>query len=356
MTFPHLQFKIRFVRRFRLFVALALCLPPAFSWGRIRAPLGDEDIPGLAKDAPLVFRGQVTRLALTLNQPRSREGVAFVAVDRWYKGQQSQLDLSGVPIHFAYNSDGFFQGHNCSDLVLDSYWIFFAKPGEEGVLELFHDCEGALSVSSQLAPHATGDFLAQIEQDFRAGLADSDPAARLASIQRLAGLASPASREALRDVVAHGSEQESRWALFAAVKTGDATVMPQVVPILVALRHDKPGPYADPEGSMAVALRNIHDPEAVPSLIQILDQAPDGLVRNCAMLALAELKSERALDAYARSLSDPSESVRFNALLGMRYVTQSVACSSPKLEDAPAFEVQCKQWWDSTGRKQFLGR
>jgi hypothetical protein len=35
--------------------------------------------------------------------------------------------------------------------VLDSYWIFFAKPGAAGeVLELFHDCEGALSVSAQL--------------------------------------------------------------------------------------------------------------------------------------------------------------------------------------------------------------
>lgn len=344
------------MRRFRLFVALALCLCPAFSWGRIRAPLGDEDIPGLAKDAPLVFRGQVTRLVLTLNQPRSREGVAFVAVDRWYKGQDPELDLSGVPVHFYYYAGGMMDGHNCSDLVLDSYWIFFAKPGDSNALELFHDCEGALSVSSQLAAHATGDFSIQIEQDFRAGLADSDPTARLASIQRLAGLASPASREALRDVIAHGSEEESRWALFAAVKTGDASVMPQVVPVLVTLRHDKPGPYHQPEGSMAVALRSIHDSEAVPFLIQILSQAPDELVRNCAMLALAELKSELALDTYASSLSDPSEGVRYNALLGMHYVTQSVACSSLKPEDGTASEVQCKQWWDSTGRKQFLGR
>ena|SRR5437660_1801940 len=45
-------------------------------------------------------------------------------------------------------------------------------------------------------------------------------------------------REALQpDVIAHAGQEEARWALFAAVKIGDVSVMPLAVPVLVALRH-----------------------------------------------------------------------------------------------------------------------
>jgi len=332
------------------------CLCPLL-WGRIRAPLGYEDISGMAKDAPLVFRGKVIQVDLSKNDRYFKEGIAQIAVDRWYKGKQVKLDLEHVPLHFGYG--GFLQGHNCSDLALDSYWIIFAKPAAAGeALELFHDCEGALSVSSQIGTRLSGDFAAQIEADFRAGLADSDPAARLASIQRLAGLASPTSRDALHDVIAHGEQQESRWALFAAVKTGDASVLPLAVPILVGLKHDKPGPYPAPDGLLALALKEIHTPGAVPYLVQIVDQATDELVKDCAMQSLAELKSPAALQTYAHHLSDSSQYVRYNAMLGMKYVTQAPVCSNmdPDANQANEAERQCSQWWEETGQQELRGR
>jgi HEAT repeat protein len=194
-----------------------------------------------------------------------------------------------------------------------------------------------------------GDYTARIERDFQAGFTDSDPAGRLASIQRLAGLASPASREALRDLIVHGSNDESRWALFADVKTGDASMMALAVPVLLALKHEKPGPYPRPDGELALALKKLHTEDAVPYLIQIVDQASDELVRDCAMQALAELKSRAALTTYARHLTDSSQYVRYNALLGMKYVTESPACSTTDPDKADAAEQQCRLWWESTG-------
>ena len=340
-----------------LIAVIVLCYSsPALLWGRIRVPPGDEMVRELAQESQFVFRGKVVQLALSKDQPGFKEGVAFVAVDRWYKGNPQQLDVSNLPVRFGYSSGAFGDGHNCSNLTLDSYWIFFAKPGVGDVLELSHDCEGALSVSSLRAPSVSGDLLAQLESDFRAGLSDSDSAGRLVSIQRLAGLASPVSRDALHDVIAHGTPEESRWALFAAVKTGDPSVMSLVVPVLTSLRHDKPGPYRHPDGNIAVHLRDIHDSKIVPDLIRILDEGGDELVRNCAMYALAELKSPQALETYASHLSDRSDQVRYDSLLGMRYVTNAPACSFTKPEDAPAAELQCKQWWESSGRQEFGNR
>lgn len=334
-------------------ICLLFLLCPLLS-ARIRPPLGYEDIRGLAKDAPLVFRGRVVQVDLSRNDHGSKEGVAFISADRWYKGERTSLDLSRVPVRFAYYSGGFLEGHNCSDLVLDSYWIIFAKSAADtAALELIHDCEGALSVSSALATSAGGDLTKQIEADFRAGLSDADPHARLVSIQRLAGLASPASREGLHDVIAHDNEEESRWALFAAVKTGDVSVMPLAVPVLIAVRHDRPGPYRQPEGNLALALRELHTQEAVPYLVQTVDDAPDEVVRDCAMQSLAELKSVTALETYARHLTDSSQYVRYNAMLGMKYVTQAAACSSSNPDNADANELRCKQWWGSEGKSEF---
>src|SRR6266566_6341863 len=122
-----------------------------------------------------------------------------------------------------YGSGNSVDGHNCVNLVPDSFWIFFAQPHNAAGLELVDDCEGALAVSPLRAPRTSGDALSQMEADFKAGLGDSDPEARLASIQRLAGLGMPASRDALREVISYGTETESKWALFALLKTGDGS-------------------------------------------------------------------------------------------------------------------------------------
>ena len=80
----------------RLLIAVVvLCYSsPALLWGRIRVSPGDEMVRELAQESKFVFRGKVVQLALTKDQPGYKEGVAFIAVDRWYKGNHQQLDVS----------------------------------------------------------------------------------------------------------------------------------------------------------------------------------------------------------------------------------------------------------------------
>jgi HEAT repeat protein len=246
----------------------------------------------------------VEDLILARNQPEIKGGVAVISVDRWYRGSQS---VNSVKVHFVYDAV-VRDGHNCVNFEIGTYWIVFAIPGERGVLEMSHDCEGALVVSSLLGPEILTGFLSQMEVDFAAGLNDSDSEARIASIQRLAGLGQISSAEALHHVIASGTEEESKWALFAALKAGDASVLPLAVPILLNVHHEEAKqirepngfvytqtyPYPQPEGSMALAISHLRSPKAVPSLIKLANEASDNVVRDCASQALWEIGDSQA--------------------------------------------------------------
>jgi len=197
-------------------------------------------------------------------------------------------------------------GHNCIDFTMGSHWIVFAKPEHGEIFELADDCEGALSVSSLLGPEVSTGFLSQIETDFGAGLDDSDSAARIASIQRVAGLGRISCAEALHRVIASGTEEESKWAIFAALKTGDASVLPLAMPILLNLHHEEAkqireptgfiynqtSPYTQPEGVMALAISKLRAPEGIPRLTKLANESADDLVRWCAREALLGIKKE----------------------------------------------------------------
>ena len=258
----------------------------------------------MVRDAPLVFRGQVTDIRLANNANRGsqiKDGLAVISVDRWYRGSSSNKPAD---IHFVYDPPAGFDGHDCSNLEIGSYWIIFAKPARGEVLELFDDCEGALRVSSLLGPETSDGFLSQIEEDFAAGLNDSDADVRIASIQRLAALGQLRSAQALHRVIASGPEVEFKWAIFAALKTGDSSVLPLALPLLLNLYHEESRlhvepngfsytetfPYPQPEASMALAIEKLRAPEAIPSLTRLANEASDYFVRACATEALLEIK------------------------------------------------------------------
>jgi HEAT repeat protein len=106
-------------------------------------------------------------------------------------------------------------------------------------------------------------------------------------------------------------------------------------------------PYPEPEGVIALAIQKLRTPDAVPGLIQLLNEASDELVRSCASAALMEMKDLRALDAFASHLADNSLYVRYNSLIGIGYLTHAEACAIAKPEDAEAAELRCKTWLES---------
>jgi HEAT repeat protein len=212
-----------------------------------------------------------------------------------------------------------------------------------------------MTISPRLGPNLkAADWLAQMEADFLAGLLDPDPEARLASIQRLGGLKLPSSRAALYAVIEEGRVAESKWAVYAALRTGDISVLPRVERLLAV------GDHESPESAIALQLESISDPRAVPGLIAILESAPSEFTRNNILIALGEkLKDPRAVPTLAAHMSDPNRYARYDSLAGLKNITHEEACTLPpewKEEDVEPQISRCKLWWEQSGKFQNWSR
>jgi len=253
-----------------------------------------------------------------------------------------------VLLRFVYSGEIFANGHDCIDFRPETYWTVFAVE-KDGQLEMIDDCEGALTISPLLGPDlGNAGWPTQMEADFLAGLNDHDSAARLASIQRLGGLKLPSSRAALHGVIENGNDAESKWAVYAALRTGDVSVLPRVKRLLAT------GDRALPESAIALQLQSVTDPGAVPDLIAILESAPSELTRRCVLVALGEkLKAPRAVPSLAAHLSDPDPYARYDALDGLKNITHEDACTLPpewKEQDVEPQISRCKIWWEQVGK------
>ncbi|HEX5425638.1 MAG TPA: HEAT repeat domain-containing protein [Candidatus Acidoferrales bacterium] len=316
---------------------------------RLRVPAYMLDIRALAEAAPIVFRGRIAETGATVpnrsdgSRPRT---VATFRVDRVYRGRVA----ADVELHFTYSSISTGEGHDCINFQPNTYWLVFARQTGDG-LELTDDCDGALPVSALLGPDLTEEgWLNQMEADFTAELADRDPSSRLISIQRLGGLGLPGSREALHQIMKTGDKDESGWAIYALLRTGDATVLPGVEQLL---QNGDDGPL---KSAIALQLKNVSDRDAVPGLISILQNAPGKLTRCSILTALGEtLRDPRAVPSLAAHLSDPDPYARYDALDGLRNLTHENACTLPQdwhEQDIEPQESKCSAWWEQQGRFQ----
>jgi hypothetical protein len=339
----------------RQFLLPALCagfgllLLSAQSWSRLMSPPTMADVRDLAERSPLVFRGQVVAVTplMPISNPSARNiWFTTIQVDRWYRGDGSKQ----VSLRFAY-SDVTSNGHDCIDFQPGAFWLFFAKDFATEVptpLEMIDDCEGALTISPLRGPKLQGSaWPQQMEADFLAGLNGHDPIARLASIQRLGGLKLPSSRDALHRIIDTGDELESKWAVYAALRTGDVSVLPNVNRLLSRGDRDIP------ESAIALELKEVNDRLAVPDLIEILKDAPGELTRSCALVALDEkIKDRRTVPTLAAHLSEPNPSNRYIALDGLKNLTAEPSCTLPEgwQADIPPQISRCRLWWEQVGK------
>lgn len=98
----------------------------------------------------------------------------------------------------------------------------------------------------------------------------------------------------------------------------------------------------------------VRDPQALPTLIRILELAKEGWVRECAMWALQDIKDPHSLPAVIDRLSDSHTGVQYHALVTIMSITDAAECAPPgpnALDSAieAAAEV-CKTWWQHTGK------
>jgi len=309
-------------------------------------PPSTADVRALADQAPHVFRGQVMTVtpSSTTDRHFSIPSVATIRVDRWYRGEDAPI----VSLSFTTPSAFGINGHNCIDFHPDDHWIVFAvKKGQH--LEMIDDCIGALAISPLLGPNLkSADWTVQMEADFMAGLADRNSGLRLLSIQRLGGLKLPSSRDPLHRVIADRDELESKWAVYAALRTGDVTVLPAARRLLAA------GEKSVPENEIALELRNVSDPDAAEELVAILNSAAGEITRQSALSALSEnLRDPKTAPVMAELLSDESAYIRYDAMYGLSNITHEDACTLPSGWSEQDIEPQlerCRIWWQQTGR------
>lgn len=304
------------------------------------------DMRELAEKAPLIFRGYVLAVIPLTSNAELGAGNLYMAniqVDRWYRGKGPTQET----LQFSFGSFA-NDGHDCIDFRPETYWIIFANEAA-GKLELTDDCTGALTISPRLGRNlATADWLAQMEADFLTGLRDPDSAARIASIQRLGGLNLPSSRAALHAVIEKSSDAESKWAVYATLRTGDISVLPRVQRLLAK------GDDHDPERAIAFQLESVTDTRAVPDLIAVLETASSEFTRECILDVLGEkLKDQRAVPTLAAHLSDPDRHAQYYSLHGLSNITHEDACGSPSANPQETLEShvsRCKLWWEQSGK------
>jgi hypothetical protein len=348
--------------------ATCLLLFPLACWARIPIPEGTEDIPYLAQSASFVFHARVINIASSDRETEWRQvGIATLAVYRWYKGNPRP---STVRLRFAYDENSAANGHDCVDLRRSSTWLIFANQTSPGLFEFSHDCEGGLPMAPIFEASTSKTWLQQLQQDLIAGLGDSEPARRLANIARLGGLKLASSSDALHHFIEHGTEAESKWATYAAFRSGDLNVLAKVESIAIDLDDPANVPqmqpptvprdaapvrrssYGDPEADIVLELRNLRDPRAVPSLVKILESAKAALARDCAVQALQNIKDPRSIPSVAHHLNDSDRGVTYNSLVAIMYITREPDCTLPrdwKESDIPAYVDRCKNWWKVTG-------
>jgi HEAT repeats len=348
-----LNLRIRQTLFFSVLTISAVSFGAVKLWARLMLPPSMADVRDLADKAPIVFRGRVAQIISHPYLPDSFgvDSLATIHVDRLYRGSVPE----NLTVHFLYNRAPLaLQGHNCIDFEPDTYWLVFAVE-KAGRLELFDDCGGALAISPLLGPRLKDfDWLAQMEADFLAGLNDASAANRVVSIQRLGGLKLPSAQSALHRIIDKASKEEANWAVYAALRGGDFSVMPQVKQILAN------GDMTSPQREIAFELKNVSDSSAVPILIEILANAPGELTRTSVLTALGEnIKDPRAVPILANHLSAADESLRYLALVGLWNIAQESACSPSDTANEQNLEARirrCKLWWEERGKFQSWGK
>lgn len=338
-------------------VALAAAFMPSGVWSRLVPAPSMADEQWLAGGSDVIFKGSITKVEPDPNpayvhergtvdgKPVNFNFIAVFQVDRTYRGKLPKQPS----LHFEFGAGGLTMGHDCIDFKPGQYWAVFAQI-KGGKMIPTDDCIGALKVSPLLGPKLEqADWSKQMEADFIAGLDDTDPEARILSLQRIGGLQLASSRPVLHRVIAQAQGDELKWAVYAAMRTGDVTVLPLVKSYLAST-----GEMGEPEWAIISEIKYIKDPAAVPDLLDILANAPDDSTRQEVLIALVDnIGDPRAIPALGRSLSSNSPQILDLAVTGLGKIAHAEACKvSVTGDDETLFRQEvaaCRAWWDASG-------
>ncbi len=294
-----------------------LCALPVLAslalWARLQMAPEQLDLTTYLPKAPILLRAEILSVSSPPHSPFRQTDVATarLRVTRWYHGTPPPA----VELRFAMKGVPTINGHNCFGFPPGTHWLILAKE-RDSALELIDDCYGAFRVSPELGAVQL-DPMTQLEADFSAGLASTDRKHRILSLQRLANLHLAISRPALHQVIARGEPEETLWAAYAALRTGDISVIPTVRGVL------EKEPRNWPMGVLAGELSRIKDPAAIPALTEIAWSQSDA-AKASAITALGNIPSATsALPAITANLNSDNESIRRAARRAIAQLTNT---------------------------------
>jgi hypothetical protein len=276
------------------------------------------DIPKLTDRADLIVVGQVTEVSeqsatSTLGDSGATPAdglVASLRVKRVIKGSVEadggQQDLLSVEMPR--------QGIRRVDVGTSGIFFLKQTPSHSyTVVDPDHPYvlarEGAPSANSGDALGRISDEVAEVIQS-----EDSSIPERKDAIFSLKGVKTDTATAALRRV-ARGENAELRLlAMVTLLQNGDISVLDRFAEALLNAPSEIPPPYT--AENLSGALRDVDNPEAVPTLARLL-HAQDAGVRANAAMGLRHIGTEATIAPLSEALDDSDQMVRYQAVMGL---------------------------------------
>jgi hypothetical protein len=208
------------------------------------------------------------------------------------------------------------------------------------------------------APSVEGSGIEQLERDLIAGLETSDRSSLLNTLRLLQALdkLSPNSLAVLKHLLP-ASDDEMSLAIHAVlIKTGDPEEVAKFAAFEEKNRSEAFLRHLSFTSSMRIisiasALNQVRNVEALPSLIQ-LAESPITSIRLCALEAIRAIKNKKSIPTLIKHLDDPDSMCRYVADISL---SETLNMNYPPYiglfeKDESKYISVWKTWWEQEGR------
>jgi HEAT repeat protein len=157
----------------------------------------------------------------------------------------------------------------------------------------------------------------------------------------------PVAIVALRSYLTSANAMLRLEAAAALIRNNDMSGMPIAESVFLG---DRSGLPETSVSNLRASLRQIQDPNAVPSLARLLSQA-DVETRRVVASAVRQMRSAEAMRLLIRAMEDPDVDVQWEAVMGLAQATGQLQWgpSIPAYHDNPSYY---REYWRAWARNR----
>jgi hypothetical protein len=345
------------VRRFVYHVSCLWVLVAALSSGTQPRPTpGSEDISHLFDASDLVCAGRVSSTAAVGTPSRSSASsslvtqakVATFIVERYYKGLRQSNSIQVRFYQPIGNAQSFTSGPFIA-LAEGEHVLIFLKQTSD-VFDLADPWFSKLAMSPFLSK-SDRSGLGLLEADLKAGLDDPDIDSVRHNLEILGGMKTLAQTSKIQRLADSPDLLTRGAALLALQRTGDYSRLKQCLEVMSL--SNVPPAFGDMKTLMASTFEDIHDQKLLPTLLRYAE-SPNSTVRGSVVKALRQLHDPRSVATLVARLDDPEFVIRYDATFTLATIEGRVNADwAPAYgeykEHESKYLAQWKQWWRDEG-------